>query len=179
MDAFLDWLRYGLFGREALRIVNDYDAGALRMIILIGCVALLLLIIFMTLYDKRVAVGLAVAFVLCFGYVMGLGMAIVGLIIGVVILILGGEKPPTGETGGRTTNEPREERPSSLDVSFQTSDLARKVIACSGYVDAGAFQRELSELEVKARFNNLTWRELNNFVYKWDAAVSRHSDCWD
>ena len=69
MDAFLDWLRYGLFGREALRIVNDYDADA--------------------------------------------------------------------------------------------------------------FQRELSELEVKARFNNLTRRELNNFVYKWDAAVSRHSECWD
>lgn len=67
------WLRYGLFGYQALRIVNG-DETWFRFFVLICFVALLALIGFLMAYRLRYGVTAAVAFVLCFGYLMGLAL---------------------------------------------------------------------------------------------------------
>ncbi len=67
------WLRYGLFGYQVLRIVNG-DETWFRFFVLICFVALLALIGLLTAYRLRYGVIAAVAFVLCFGYLMGLAL---------------------------------------------------------------------------------------------------------
>ena len=87
------WLRYGLFGHQVLSIVNGEETW-FHFFVLILFAALLLQMMFMTVYKPLHAAIEMLVFVLLFGYIMGLAMAITAGIIGFVLVLFKILPPP-------------------------------------------------------------------------------------
>ena len=165
MDSFLSWLRFGFFGRPAMQLVNG-DESVLRFVVLLAFLAVLIIFIIVASVKFRYAILMAVAFVLCFGYLMGAGMAIVGLLIG--FWIFRSKHAPTSAP-----------LPESDDVGKQPIDdwdrymmqnLDRKARTCleSEY---GQFQIHMQQVRTKT--------DLEYFERRWEPIINARSDKWD
>lgn len=84
MEIIITWLRYGIMGRPMIRVMNG-KPGILSWIFLIVLLSFLFLMIMLMIYKVYYGLFMVAAFVLCFGYKIGLGMAIVGGIIGILV----------------------------------------------------------------------------------------------
>lgn len=150
------FLRYGLFGRPLLRIMNG-EATTLRFIIFAVFAALLIGMIFLTIYNFKLGLCVDLGFILCFGYILGLAM--VGTIV-VLALIFGGLEI-LGGGGSPSKEEKNELEYSDRYVLDELGEKARKRLTDAEY----------SRMEWEAK-NTITDKQtLENFVNRWTREI--------
>ena len=150
-----EFLKYGLFGRPLLRILNG-EATPFRFLLFAVFAVVLIFMVFLTIAKFRVSLIVDLAFVLCFGYIMGLGMAGTVIVLG---LIFGGLKI-LGGNGSSGTAKNDDLDWSSVDVLNRLGEKARNRLSDADY----------SRMETEAKFiRNKT--DLDNFVSRWEREI--------
>lgn len=84
MKFITGWFRYGIMGRSMIRVMNG-KPSVLSWIFLIVLISFMLIMIMSMTYKVYYGFFMMAAFVLCFGYKIGLGMAIIGGLVGTLV----------------------------------------------------------------------------------------------
>ena len=150
-----EFLRYGLFGRPLLRILNG-EATPFRFLLFAVFAALLIFMVFLTIAKFRVSLIVDLAFVLCFGYIMGLGMAGTVIVLGLIfggLTILGGNG-----SSGTTKNDDLDW--SSVDELNRLGEKARNRLSDADY----------ARMDTEAKFIR-NKSDLDSFVSKWEREI--------
>ena len=154
MDEFL---RYGLFGRPLLRILNG-EATPFRFMLFAVFAVLLIFMVILTITKFRMSLVVDLAFVLCFGYIMGVAMAATVIVLGIIfggISILGGN---SNNASGTQKNDDLDQ--SSVSELNRLGEKARNRLSGADY----------ARMETEAKFiRNKT--DLENFVNKWEREI--------
>lgn len=152
-----EFLKYGLFGRPLLEILNGEVTPFRFMLFAVFAVVLIVMVI-LTITKFRVSLIVDLAFVLCFGYIMGLAMVgtviVLGLIFGGITIIGGGNKGSSG-----TSNNDDLDWSSAYELD-RLGEKGRSRLSAADY----------SRMETEAKFIR-TKSDLDNFVSRWEREI--------
>ena len=160
MDAFLTWLKYGLFGRPVMKIASASEMTPTRLIVLILLLVFLVVLIIVTKNKFWHGLVLGIIFVLLFGYLAGIALAIVAVIVKILTIA----PPPPPQSG----NDNGDERVTQIDIDYALSDMDSKAQrALEPYGDYGAYKAQRSSI--------MSRKDLETFIARWKDQIDRNA----
>ena len=159
MDAFLTWLKYGLFGRPVMKIASASEMTPTRLIVLILLLVFLVVFIIVTKNKLWHGLVLGIIFVLLFGYLAGIALAIVAVIVKILTV---GPPPSLPE------NDNGDERVTQNDIDYALSDMDSKAQrALEPFGDYGAYKAQRASITTR--------KALDDFISRWKDMIDRNA----